>query len=280
LGVLGCVVGGVGFVTFVGGATLLARFRGDGLPGVVSLSKIPRDDALAVGADQLLALTVIPLAVAVTLAVTYAAARNAFPARHALRGAPLAIAGLGAIIFYLVHAEPPLASSQNQRLLFFSLLVVVLLGLGAAALLAERGLDNEDWTRSVWAFVGVVFVTGALVGALDSYSWNLTHPEARAFALARSGQSPIAGIFVAEDASFVYIGRVQVRACDKKNGVRATGRVLAVPRAGETQEAIGHFVSLEGAVRQEPVMLTQVAGKTAAARAPRDPLPPPCRHRG
>lgn len=160
LGALGTGLGVLGFVTFVGGVTWLARYRGAHLSGTYSVGLLPHSELLSTGADQLFA-PAVAAAVAVLVALAAFFVCRYFERSRkfwiVLIGILLA-AGLVGAAQYFWH------ETANDRLIGVSSFIV-LSGLAFLALLVLRPRIVPERIPSIWALVIALVLLGLIVAA-------------------------------------------------------------------------------------------------------------------
>lgn len=274
VGAVGTGISGIGFFIFVGGAMILGRFRGAGLPALSALSVAPRSQLLALGAASLMILLVLGIAIAVVLATIWPRLGSRWQ-----RVGTLTVLGLIGLVLYLQRVDVRHLDDPEHALLLLAGVLVVTAGIAVTYRLGERGLDiartTGDPARLVW-FVIAAFGTTALFSALGAYVRQLNHPEVQAGALLQaSGRPPIVGLFVGEtggqnspNPNRVYIGSVF---SGHHPGASRTGRLIAVPSPSVTGLAIGPAEPVDAALARAPRLLQELE----RAERPRSQGSPP-----
>jgi hypothetical protein len=255
---VGTGIGGVGFFIFVGGALILARFRGAGLPALTSLSVVPRAQLLAIGATALTVLLVIGLAVVILLAALWPRIRSS-----RVRLAILCVAGLVGLVAYVGRVGPAFLTSTEHGVLMVAGVLVATAGVALTYTLGERGLADSrrtgDRARLVW-FAIAAFVSSALFTGMGAYARQLNHPEVQAAAVLRGDDAPpLVGVFVGEtggsnspNPNRVYIGLLS------PGQAPGTGRLIAVQSPTVTAIAIGPAEPVRTAIARGPRLLQEL----------------------
>jgi hypothetical protein len=161
-GVLGTGIGGVAFLTFVGGTILLARFRGAGISAPTALPLVERQRLLVTGADQLVAFLVAGASVALMICLAYWVGRKQIPRAPALERALLVVAALAGLLYYLWWAP---AVDGNPGWFLFAVALLLL----AAGVAYDRFTEGERGSRVLRR--RVVLICGVLVGGAY-YLWK------------------------------------------------------------------------------------------------------------
>lgn len=241
LGAIGTGIGVLGFLTFVGGAVWIARFRGVGLSGTYAISAMPRSELIATGADQLFAPAVVALvAVALTIALVLVARWSAIDAGtwtwilvlFAAVGAALALD------WFRHRVGPPFDVGVGVE--FVGAMTSYALGAGVAVALARHALPTAGPhpTARVLALAVAVAATVLVYGAFQTYALNRVHPHIRPAAVVDADGRGAAGYYVGQDADTVFLG-VTTPALAHADGPRSIARIVQIPLTDDSRVAVG-----------------------------------------
>ena len=239
-------LGGLAFVTFIGGAITAARFRGAGFSGTKVIAVTPRADLLAAGAELL----VLPIIVAAVVALVYQALHTP-KWRHTVLttlafGGPILGSGLVAVL----AASNEGAWSTGGWVAVGTLLLIACAGWRAVGRLDARPISTHPSPAPTTA-VALLFLVVALFTATLSCALGYARPVVHAMAiLGPGGDGGLVGIYVGESASAIYIGH--------------DGAILEIPRARVCAAAIGLTHPLEEARSEGLTVLAALEASEAA----------------
>jgi hypothetical protein len=262
VGAIGTGISGVGFFIFVGGALLLARFTGAGLPSVVAVATVPRTQLLVVGAAALTILLTLGLAAVLILSSIWPLIRS-----QRVRLGLLAGLGTVGVLVLLYRIELQYLGEVGHRLLLISGVLVVVAGTGLAYRLGEQGLADARATGDrarLLGFAACTLVTFAVYSAFIVYARQLNHPQMQAVAVIPAQGAPLIGLYVGETAgqnspnpNRLYVGVVPVRR-GGESGLRSAGRVIGLQSQAVAAYAIGPSEPLPEALARGPRLLREL----------------------
>ena len=243
-------IGVIGFVTFVGGAVVWARLNATGLPATPSLSIIPGQDLLVIGAETLVPQFLLAFGLVILLALGYVGVawligrekaesrwsesmRRGRPAR--LSASRLArCSGLStwrsSSMLARVRSGPRGGRGSGGWGLpsdglvggFSSILILALL----AAIIGSRTGRFLDLAATTFLLVGV------FEGYL-AYMRESSDQRVRGAAVMRENKTPVIGLFVAEGANRVYIARVSTPTPTQPTTPNSTPTATATPKVAK-----------------------------------------------
>jgi hypothetical protein len=279
--VLGAVVSGIGvlgFLTFVGGWVALARFRGEGLSGVVGVSLVPRGQLLASGADQLFAPFVLAVAVMVGGAVYLLLARQIQPHGPRLargfgpytvwfasraRIVPLIVLAVLAIRHYEhTTGHHGISNTEDFGTALDAVILVFLISIPLAYWFAGRAAARPTArvSREDLAYLAVLGGAALAFGSLQTIAANEWNPPIQPIAIVRKSLPAVTGIYVGEDSTRVYVGVIASHLNLKNANSQLSTRLVTVNRAdilgierGNTGLRIG---GLRDTAHRDPTALT------------------------
>ena len=246
LGALGTGIGVLGFVTFVGGATWLARFRGVELSGTYAITAVPRSELIATGADQLLS-----PAVAAMLAVTLVLALLGLARWLRLeRGTwtalvlVMVLAGAaGAVWYFADRVGSPFG--YDAWVPFLGACTAYALGATVVVALARRAYPPDDARlggavapTDVVALGVAVALTLLVYSAFETYALNMMRPHIRPAAVVAADGRGFAGYYVGQDGDTVYLGVVSPPLAHTTRP-RSAARIVQVPLTDGARVAVG-----------------------------------------
>jgi hypothetical protein len=254
-------VGVLGFVALAGGAVLWTRFDAAGFPTERALAVVPRTELIVIGAETLVPLAalvlvsvvLIWLAVATWLLIATrdvkAEDRRSERAER-IRGAswPVrAVIGLSlaaTLAYFLLYAPAP----------DFRDVLVAVLVLLVAGFVCERGwaiLCDESFGWFAILVGAVIFGVGLSLTYLETQERPLVRPAAVVFKGSHRG---VAGLFIAETDSAVYVAEVSPKSDNGDEGDEPTGRMIEIPRDLIRAISIGSNQSLPQALTRAPTL--------------------------
>jgi hypothetical protein len=241
LGAIGTGIGVLGFLTFVGAATWVARFRGVELSGTYAISAMPRSELIATGADQIFAPAIAALlAAAVVLGLLALAHWRRLDVAE-WTGVVLAFVALGAAALAW-HFQHNVGSpfGHDTWVPFLGVVASFALGAGLVVVLARRAYVPGEPTSPSGALALAAAVAGTLLvyGALETYALNMMRPHIRPAAVVAPDGTGWAGYYVGQDADTVYLG-VTAPPLDHTTGDRSAARIVQIPLTEGSRIAVG-----------------------------------------
>jgi hypothetical protein len=242
LAAIGTSIGVIGFVTFMGGMIVWARVDATGIPAAPTLGVLPKQDLLVIGAETLVPMVITALVVVVVLAALYALIRALISVLHlevahrltdheakfrAGEATRLSAAGRFIFVFFalivpLVRAE--LTSGQLVR-------AIIGIAVGAAVAAAVGSVTHRFMYLATTTFV----LAGVFLGFVAWWSAG-NEVNVRGAAIIRANRKAIAGIFVAESGSRVYLARLTL---DKHGRINTdSSRLVGIAKGDVTDIAI------------------------------------------
>ena len=160
----------------------------------------------------------------------------------------MVVCGIGVFVYYLVYAP-----ATDARDIIFALAVAAL-----AVVITER-----SWTvlcdESFGLFALVVGVVIVAVGLSVTYLETIERPSVRPAAVAfNDSRRGIAGLFIAESSTTIYIAEVEPKTDNHDEGDEPTGRMIEIPRDRIRALTIGSSQSLPQAITRAPTLLTEL----------------------
>jgi hypothetical protein len=274
LGVLGAIASGIGvlgFLVFIGGAVQLARDRGAGVSGVVGAPLIPRDQLLTSGADQLFTPFLVTLAI-VALGVLF------LVIAHHIRGATwwpthrcqilvvilgvlLVAAAIGLALFQNAIGDPSPGNRQDFGTTRDMAFLVLLVGVPAAFYFVRRLLPGNRCRRTS-AEIGLLVVlalAAVAIGSLYTIAINEWNPPLQPVAITRKGLPAVAGIYIGEDATHVYVAVIATHLGQNYSNSQQSTRIVTVDRdtiAGIERGSVSFRIGGNRAAHRDPTLLT------------------------
>jgi hypothetical protein len=253
IGVLGAIASGIGvlgFLTFVGAAIWVERYRGVGISATYAVPLLPRNQLLITGADQLFAPLVVALASA---AAALAYLRQPFATAWLRR--PLLLAAAALAIYYWRRHTGGLVAQGDRRTAFYAGVLVLGGGVCLADWLAVSGARAADAPRRI-AFVLAVAGTTLVFTALETLARNAAKPVVRPLAILRTGDAVgLRGVYVGEDSSHVYLGLVHTPIAGL-TGARLQARVIPIARSDIAGLSVGALFEDDTSARDALVAST------------------------
>lgn len=241
LGAIGTGIGVLGFLTFVGGATWVARFRGVELSGTYAISAMPRSELIATGADQLFSPAIAALLAAALVLGLLALARWRRLDVSEWTGVVVAFVAIGAVVlaWYFQHEVGP-PFGYDTWVPFLGVVASFALGAGLVVVLARRAYVPGEPTSPSRAIALAAAVAGTLLvyGALETYALNMVRPHIRPAAVVAPDGTGWAGYYVGQDADTVYLGITAPRLAHT-TGQRSAARIVQIPLTDGSRIAVG-----------------------------------------
>jgi hypothetical protein len=262
LAAIGTGIGVIGFVTFMGGMIVWARVRATGIPAAPTLSVLPKQDLLVIGAETLVPMVITALAVVIALAALYALLRALLrllhlqvahrltdhEARFIAGEAPrLSAAGMFVFVFFALIVSLLHAKLTTEQLV--PAIVVIFIG---ATVAAEIGRVTH---RFMYLATATFILAGIFLGFVAWWSAG-NDVKVRGAAIIRENRKAIAGIFVAENAGRVYLARLTLR----KNGTINTdgSRLVGIAKTDVTDIAIADRQAPKQALEQARLLAKEL----------------------
>jgi len=231
LAAIGTGIGALGFVTFVGGTILWARFHGAGFAEEAVLSIVPSQDLIVIGAGALTpAVGIAFLALAILFLVETlfgTPSRWAFDA-FSPRGRALFLALYviaAEVVVFIVTVRPPSG---------LDIAIFAVAGVCQALLVGAIAYQQNSFP----AFGAATFLSVGLFLGAAIFAAEIKGKQVRAAAFVRKDHMAGFGFFVAEGPNRVFLGRLEIRSSGDLYAARHP-RLIAVTKAEITDLAIG-----------------------------------------
>jgi len=262
LGALAGGIGVLGFVVLIGGTITYARFSAAGLPADEAVSNVPRAALLALGAKSLTPFAVLVILGAVVLFIVDRPGDTRSASRRLMRHRLITVSAM-AMCGLALHVLLTISTGAHPPWWTY------VIALAAAALLVTLIAFTVKIMAFHWYVLATVIAAG-LFAETSELIRTYAQPTVRPVAVAlRSGGAPIAGMYIAETGSQVFIGEVCTIPGYVDQGEGAFGYMQVVPRAEIVAMAIGTNSNLPASIAREQGLLATVSpGKIVQGAEP------------
>lgn len=251
----------LGFVALAGGAVLWTRFDAAGFPAERALAVVPHTELIVVGAE-----TLVPLAALVLVSVvliwlgvatwlliatrTTETEDERTGRAKRIRGASwpvravIVLSMVATLIYFFIYAPAPDFRDD----------IAAVLALLVAGFVSERGwslLCDQSFGWFAILIGGVILAVGLSLTYLETQERPLVRPAAVVFKGSHRG---VAGLFVAETDSAIYLAEVRPKSDNRDEGDEPTGRMIEIPRDMIRALSIGSNQSLPQALTRAPTL--------------------------